>query len=76
MDHSPPNLSYEKFRSRNNTFKMTSEGYLPSEEAMKRKVNRYRKHQYVFKDPSTISDLRIPASFKYTLRGDTFLQYD
>jgi hypothetical protein len=28
MDHSPVSLSYRKFRSRNNTFKMTSEGYM------------------------------------------------
>jgi hypothetical protein len=55
---------------------ISSQKYVPSNAVMKRKINRFRRSQYVFKDPSSFAEIFIPIAFQNTTRGEKFLQYD
>ena len=50
--------------------------FLPSENLFKDYIRRYKKSAYQFKDPKILMDLVVPNSFKFTFRGDHFLQFD
>jgi hypothetical protein len=77
MIQNEPSITSTEVMSRTtSTLPISSQKFLPSEAATKRKISRFRSRQFVFSDPPSIAELVIPTLFRNTLGGNPFMQFD